>query len=109
MRTHPRDSGYPVQPDQSAKTSHLFEVVCFFFFLKSQLIFFFFVLLYNILLFYIVMPLKMTDLGEEFLLQEDALNIFWDNEILCQGYAGDTDEDGSFCDVPPAPTLQQRK
>lgn len=55
------------------------------------------------------MPLKMTDLGEEFLLQEDALNIFWDNEILCQGYAGDTDEDGSFCDVPPAPTLQQRK
>ena len=30
------------------------------------------------------MPLKMTDLGEEFLLQEDALNIFWDNETLCQ-------------------------
>lgn len=64
--------------------------------------------------FYIVMPLKMTDLGEEFLLQEDALNIFWDNETLCQrmqcqGYAGDTDEDGSFCDVPPTATLQQRK
>lgn len=64
------------------------------------------------------MPLKMTDLGEEFLLQEDALNVFWDNETLCQrmqcqGYAGDTDDDGSFwmgyCDVPPAPTLQQRK
>lgn len=56
----------------------------------------------------------MTDLGEEFLLQEDALNIFWDNETLCQrmqcqGYAGDTDEDGSFCDVPPTPTLQQKK
>lgn len=60
------------------------------------------------------MPLKMTDLGEEFLLQEDAFNIFWDNETLCQrmqcqGYAGDTDEDGSFCDVPPTATLQQRK
>ena len=60
------------------------------------------------------MPLKMTDLGEEFLLPEDALNIFWTNDTLCQrmqcqDYAGDTDEDGSFCGVPSTPTLRQRK